>query len=55
MPEATTQPGNGESTARRFFSHAEIMAVIWGLMLAMFLAALDQTIVAIALYSMAKR
>ncbi|MGH1360460.1 MAG: MFS transporter [Burkholderiaceae bacterium] len=44
---------NGEHEARRFFSHEQIMGVIWGLMLAMFLAALDQTIVAIALYSIA--
>ncbi|MFK7966198.1 MAG: MFS transporter [Burkholderiaceae bacterium] len=47
------QPQNGEPGARRFFSHEQIMRVIGGLMLAMFLAALDQTIVAIALYSIA--
>lgn len=46
-------PQNGEPVARRFFSHEQIMRVIGGLMLVMFLAALDQTIVAIALYSIA--
>ncbi|MEZ5740708.1 MAG: MFS transporter [Burkholderiaceae bacterium] len=36
-----------------FFTHEQIMAVLPGLVLVMFLAALDQTIVAIALYSIA--
>lgn len=37
------------STAPASFTHSEILSVIFGLMLAMFLAALDQTIVATAL------
>ncbi len=46
-PVAAGRPAN------TFFTHEQIKAVIWGLVLAMFLAALDQTIVAIALYSIA--
>src|SRR5688572_20087645 len=39
-------------TPRVAMTHGQIMAVIWGLMLGMFLAALDQTIVATALPTM---
>jgi EmrB/QacA subfamily drug resistance transporter len=46
-------PG-GRPAAGRFFTHDEVMAVLPGLVLAMFLAALDQTIVAIALYTIAR-
>jgi EmrB/QacA subfamily drug resistance transporter len=40
------------TTPRVAMTHGQIMAVIWGLMLGLFLAALDQTIVATALPTM---
>ncbi|MEZ5657615.1 MAG: MFS transporter [Burkholderiaceae bacterium] len=57
MPPAPTAAQGREACVgpmQRHFSHAEIMAVLPGLVLAMFLAALDQTIVSIALYTIAR-
>jgi len=50
MPETTLpEPPSGPQPGRWVLSHGEIRTIVFGLMLAMFLAALNQTIVATAL------
>ncbi len=50
MPETTPpEPPSGPQPGRWVLSHGEIRTIVFGLMLAMFLAALNQTIVATAL------
>src|SRR5258707_9530316 len=50
MPEAKLpEPQSGPQPGRWVLSHGEIRTIVFGLMLAMFLAALNQTIVATAL------
>ena len=49
MPETKIKPPSGPQPGRWVMAHGDIRTVITGLMLAMFLAALNQTIVATAL------
>jgi MFS family permease len=49
MPETKVQPPSGPQPGRWVMAHGDIRTVVTGLMLAMFLAALSQTIVATAL------
>jgi len=53
MPPDSAEPSPA-SQSPAGLSHAEIRAVIWGAMLALFLSALDQTIVATALPAIAR-
>src|ERR1700730_1009575 len=49
MPETKKEPPSGPQPGRWVMAHGDIRTVVTGLMLAMFLAALNQTIVATAL------
>ena len=49
MPETKIEPPSGPQPGRWVMAHGDIRTVVTGLMLAMFLAALNQTIVATAL------
>src|SRR5712671_734697 len=54
MPEEKTSPLPGPQPGRWVLGHREIRTIVFGLMLAMFLAALNQTIVATALPTMGR-
>src|ERR1700719_3477226 len=49
MPETKKEPPSGPQPGRWVMAHGDIRTIVLGLMLAMFLAALNQTIVATAL------
>ena len=49
VPGASTEPAGGPTRSGDYLSHRQILVVIGGLMAGMFLAALDQSIVGVAL------
>jgi EmrB/QacA subfamily drug resistance transporter len=49
VPGASTEPAGGPTPSGDYLSHRQILVVIGGLMAGMFLAALDQSIVGVAL------